>query len=226
MVRDGREHTRVSWAMRAMAVVGGAEQVAARCWEWAESRMLLSGGRANNLSRRWLVANCFISLVSAAGAVRQHFNAMDQDDESPRTGTDAGSPRAYPGWGESGKAMGGAAGSQAAAVALALAPKLPPPSHCPGRASRGAGQAQGRGAPGPHSSSPNPSRDPGSGSRRVWNVDSDLPASAEARLQSRVNLRHPQSGVAKFEMLLNLAAGAWRVAAPGLALPPPSRAMR
>lgn len=28
----------------------------------------LSGGRANNLSRRWLVANCFVSLVSAAGA--------------------------------------------------------------------------------------------------------------------------------------------------------------
>lgn len=28
----------------------------------------LSGGRANNLSRRWLVANCFVSLVSAARA--------------------------------------------------------------------------------------------------------------------------------------------------------------
>lgn len=46
----------------------GAEQVAALrwCWGWGEGS--LSGGRANNLSRRWLVANCFVSLVSAAGA--------------------------------------------------------------------------------------------------------------------------------------------------------------
>ena len=70
MVRDGQEYTRVSLG-REGAVAGrrdGTEQVAAPLWGRGGGQGSLSGGRANNLSRRWLVANCFVSLVSAAGA--------------------------------------------------------------------------------------------------------------------------------------------------------------